>query len=442
MATVSIQPTLLPIVNQKSHERKQTLIASGTVWFNTLMTDSVREQPLVAPDAAGLLAILRDGIPRTRAQLAELTGLARSTIAVRIDSLTASGLVAPAGDDVSTGGRPPARIRFNPESRIVIAIDLGATHGVVALSDLAGTILTSESKRILITDGPEAILDWALGVAETLFAASGRPPGDLIGIGIGVPGPVEHSTGLPVNPPIMPGWDRFDIPEYVGRTFDVPVLVDNDVNLLALGEHALVWPDQSDILFIKVATGIGAGIINGGRLQRGAQGSAGDLGHVRVPFGADTPSHGAKDADLEALASGPAIARTLTALGIPARTSDDVVELARTGNPTVLQTIRQAGRDLGEVIATSVNLLNPSLVIVGGSLSRVGEQLLAGIREVVYQRSTPLATQYLTITQSRSGETGGVIGAATMVIQNALDPVIHPGRPLSARAAAERPLGR
>ncbi|MEY9853401.1 putative NBD/HSP70 family sugar kinase [Leifsonia sp. EB41] len=384
------------------------------------MTDSVRESGIVAADASELLAILRDGVPRTRAQLAELTGLARSTIAVRIDTLTESGLVAPAGDDVSTGGRPPARIRFNPDSRVVLGVDLGATHGVVALADLAGTITSSESRRLRISDGPEAVLDWALETAERLYAATGRPLGDLIGVGVGVPGPVEHSTGLPVNPPIMPGWDRFDIPAYMRRVFDVPVLVDNDVNLLALGEHALAWPDQSELLFVKVATGIGAGIISGGRLQRGAQGSAGDLGHVRVPFTSETPSHGARDADLEALASGPAIARALTAAGIPAETSDDVVALARTGNAEVLQAIRQAGRDLGEVVATCVNLLNPSLVVVGGSLSQVGEQLLAGVREVVYQRSTPLATQHLTITQSRSGETGGAIGAAIMVIQDTL----------------------
>ncbi|MFE4469710.1 ROK family protein [Leifsonia sp. NPDC056824] len=390
------------------------------------MTDSVRESGIVAADASELLAILRDGVPRTRAQLAELTGLARSTIAVRIDTLTESGLVAPAGDDVSTGGRPPARIRFNPDSRVVLGVDLGATHGVVALADLAGTVTSSDSRRLQISDGPEAVLDWALETAERLYAATGRPLGDLVGVGVGVPGPVEHSTGLPVNPPIMPGWDRFDIPAYVRRVFDVPVLVDNDVNLLALGEHALAWPDQSELLFVKVATGIGAGIISGGRLQRGAQGSAGDLGHVRVPFTSETPSHGARDADLEALASGPAIARALTAAGIPAETSDDVVALARTGNAEVLQAIRQAGRDLGEVVATCVNLLNPSLVVVGGSLSQVGEQLLAGVREVVYQRSTPLATQHLTITQSRSGETGGAIGAAIMVIQDTLGVASRP----------------
>ncbi len=408
---------------------QSSLVRHRAVWFNTVMIDSAREPALVAEDAAELLAILRDGVPRTRARLAELTGFARSTIASRLDGLIASGLVVPAGDDVSTGGRPPARVRFNAEARVVLAIDLGATHGVVALTDLAGAITSSESTRLLISDGPEKVLDWALGTAKRLYAASGRPLKDLIGVGIGVPGPVEHSTGTPVSPPIMPGWDRFDIPAYVRRVFDAPVLVDNDVNLLALGEQALVWPEETDLLFVKVATGIGAGIISGGRLQRGAQGSAGDLGHVRVPFGAETPSHGSRDADLEALASGPAIARALSAEGLPAATGEDVVELARTGNPVVQEAIRQAGRDLGEVVATCVNLLNPSLVVVGGSLSRVGEQLLAGMREVVYQRSTPLATQHLTILQSRSGETGGAIGAAIMVIQNALDPA-DPGRPL------------
>ncbi len=398
-------------------------VSGETMWFNDFMRDIVRDQPLVAPEAASLLAILRDGVPRTRAQLAELTGLARSTISARIDSLTAAGLISPAGDAVSTGGRPPARIAFKPQSRMIIAIDLGATHGVVAIADLAGTILDSESRRLAIADGPEPVLGWALATAQRLVADTGRPLADLVGIGIGVPGPVEHSTGMPINPPIMPGWDRFDIPAYVGDSFaSVPVLVDNDVNLLALGEQATAWRDQSDLLFVKVATGIGAGIINGGRLQRGAQGSAGDLGHVRVPFTTETASHSARDADLEALASGPAIARSLTAAGIPAVTSEDVVTLARSGNPVVLQAIRQAGRDLGEVVATCVNLLNPSVVVIGGSISRVGEQLLAGVREVVYQRSTPLATQHVTITQSKAGETGGVLGAAIMVIQHVLDP--------------------
>jgi glucokinase len=190
--------------------------------------------------------------------------------------------------------------------------------------------------------------------------------------------------------------------------------------VLALGEHAVSWPGQDDLLFVKVSTGIGAGIISGGELQRGAQGSAGDLGHVRVPFSRDTPRHGDEDADLEALASGPAIARWITEQGVPATTSADVLALARGGNAVAISAIRQAGRDLGEVLATCVNLLNPSVIVIGGSISRAGEHLLAGVREVVYRQSTPLATQHLTIAEAQAGTTGGVLGAAIMVARHLL----------------------
>lgn len=386
------------------------------------MTDTAAGPAMLAPDAAALLQLLRDGTPRTRAQLAEQTGLARSTVAGRLDALLSANLVIPAGDEASSGGRPPARLAFNPAARILIAIDLGATHGVVAITDLAGSILFTESTELRIADGPEPILDWVTDTASRLLRRSGRRKSELAGVGIGLPGPVEHSTGMPINPPIMPGWDRFDVPGYIARRFPVPVLVDNDVNVLAVGEHAESWPGEDDLLFVKVSTGIGAGIISSGRLQRGGQGSAGDLGHVRVPFRRDTPRHGDEDADLEALASGPAIARWISERGTPATTSADVLALARGGNATAVAAIRQAGRDLGEVLATCVNLLNPSVLVIGGSIARAGEHLIAGVREVVYRQSTPLATQHLSIVPSRAGETGGVLGAANMVAQYLLDP--------------------
>jgi len=216
------------------------------------------------------------------------------------------------------------------------------------------------------------------------------------------------------------------------------VFVDNDVNVLALGEHAVSWPAVDDLLFVKVSTGIGAGIIAGGMLQRGGQGSAGDLGHVRVPFSRDTPRHGDDDADLEALASGPAIARWIADHGTPASTSADVLALARGGNHTAVTAIRQAGRDLGEVLATCVNLLNPAVVVVGGSVARAGEHLIAGVREVVYRQSTALATQHLSIVPSRAGETGGVLGAANMVAQYLLDPGAPGNRMSAARGTMER----
>jgi predicted NBD/HSP70 family sugar kinase len=369
-----------------------------------------------------LLQLLRDGVPRTKAEIVELTGLSRSTVSSRVESLIAMGLVGPAGEAASSGGRPPARIAFLPSSRVVLAIDLGATHGTVAITDLAGTLLDHRTADLDITDGPEPVLDWATRTGLELMAASGRPHSDLIGVGVGVPGPVEHETGRPINPPIMPGWDRFDIPARLRAAFDVPVLVDNDVNILALGEHATVWPDADDLVFVKVSTGIGAGIVSSGILQRGAQGSAGDLGHVHVPWHPGTARPTDDDRDLEGIASGPAIAALLRDRGLPAESSTDVVTLVRQGNREAHDLVRQAGREIGAVLASLVNLLNPSVIVIGGSIARAGEQLIAGIRETVYRRSIPLATQHLTIVESRSDETAGVTGAAIMVIQDALSP--------------------
>ncbi|MEV7621238.1 ROK family protein [Microbacterium sp. NPDC089321] len=369
-----------------------------------------------------MLQTLLDGRARTKADLVHLTGLARSTVSSRVDALLASGLITPAGEGASTGGRPPSRVAFNPQAGAVLAADLGASHATTAVADLSGRILASRTRQIDIASGPTAVLeaalsDWALLLDE--MSAAGMP---VVGVGIGVPGPVEHSTGRPYNPPIMPGWDRFDVPGYVQRTFDVPVLVDNDVNILALGEQAMSFPDASDLIFVKVATGIGAGIISGGQLQRGAKGSAGDLGHVRVPYSPDSSLQPGDERELEELASGTAIAGALRAQGLEAESSADVVELVRSGNVAAIDATRQAGREVGEVLATVVNLLNPSIIVLGGSVARAGEHLLAGVREVVYRRSIPLATQHLAIVQTQAGERAGVLGAAIMVAREVLSP--------------------
>ena len=378
------------------------------------------------PELARVLNYLRDGVPRTRAQLADLSGLARSTLSVRLDQLIAGGLVESAAGGVSSGGRPAGFLSFQPAAGILLAVDLGATHGIVALTDLAGTVLASEAAGLNIADGPKPNLDWALATAERLRLRVDRPVADIVGVGIGLPGPVEHSTGLPTNPPIMPGWDGFDVPAYIRTRYDLPVLVDNDVNLLALGEHATVWRAVDDLFFVKVATGIGAGIISGGQLQRGAQGAAGNLGHVRVPGSALSLARANADSDLEAIASGPGLARSLARPGRTPSSSRDVVDLARAGDVEAIDSIRQAGRDIGAVLSTCVDLLNPSVIVIGGSLAQAGDVLLAGVREVVYRQSTPLATRHLTITESLAGETGGVIGAATMLIHHLLGPVTIP----------------
>ncbi|MEV5069227.1 ROK family transcriptional regulator [Microbacterium sp. LMI12-1-1.1] len=387
------------------------------------MVDAGRGSGAAGGTGAGeIFQILRDGRARTKAELATLTGLARSTVSSRVDTLLAAGLLRPAGEAASTGGRPPARVAFNPLAGVVIAVDLGATHATVAVADLAADILISNTHPLDIADGPERVLDSVIAEGASLLEQRGIAASAVVGVGIGVPGPVEHSTGRPTNPPIMPGWDRFDVPHYVQRTFDVPVLVDNDVNILALGEQALSWPGVADLIFVKVSTGIGAGIISGGALQRGAQGSAGDMGHVQVPYSHDSPRPPGDQRDLEAVASGTAIAADLRAQGLDAEGSADVVTLVRSGDPAAIIATRQAGREVGEVLATVVNMLNPSVIVIGGSVARAGEHLLAGVREVVYRRSIPLATQHLGIVQSQTDETAGVLGAAIMVTQQVLSP--------------------
>jgi glucokinase len=375
-----------------------------------------------ASGATELFQLLRDGKPRTRAQLAKATGLARSTIAARVDELMRIGLVSPVADGVSTGGRPPSQFALNPRGRLVGAVDLGASHATVAVTDLTAGILDEHTESLDITLGPEPVLTRVVEALRMLLERQGRTERDLAAIGIGIPGPVEHSTGRPVNPPIMPGWDGFDVPGWMRQHLAAPTLVDNDVNLMALGERAVGWPGAEHLMFVKVATGIGAGVISGGRLLRGAQGVAGDLGHVRVARGADVPCQCGSRGCLEALASGPAIARALRAQGVEAATGNDVVDLVKRGNIDAIQAVRQAGRDIGEVLTTCVSLLNPSVITIGGSMARVGEHLIAGVREVVYTRSTPLPTEHLSIVQSAAAQDAAVIGAGMLAIQHALSP--------------------
>ena len=366
--------------------------------------------------------LLRDGSPRTRAELAQSTGLARSTIAARIDTLIRLGLVAPYGDAASTGGRPPSLLALNPTARVVVGVDLGATHARAVLADLSGTILAEAREDLEIAEGPERVLGWVTHTVRTLLRKDKRRIADLAAIGIGLPGPVEHSTGRAINPPIMPGWDRYDVPARVRRDLDVPVLIDNDVNIMALGEQHAHLPDVDDLVFIKVSTGIGAGIISGGSLQRGAMGTAGDVGHVRLQRADGVACRCGNEGCLEAVAAAPALAADLRAAGEDVRSSSDIVGLVRSGNVAAIQVVRQAGRDMGEVVAMIVNFINPSVVVVGGALSAAGEHLIAGIRETVYQRSLPLATEHLRIVPSAAGEQAGVIGAAAMAISHVLSP--------------------
>lgn len=368
-----------------------------------------------------LFQLFRDGQPHTKAELAELTGLARSTISLRLDPLIELGVIAPAAENTSTGGRPSTQLVLNERAFVVAGVDFGASHAVASLADFSGKILASIETKRQISDGPEVCLRWMIAELKHLLAGQGIAEENLLAIGIGLPGPVEHSTGKPASPPIMMGWDAFDVPARVNQDFNAKVLVDNDVNVMALGERYASYPDVDHLIFLKAATGIGSGIISGGQLQRGAQGTAGDIGHVRVSSGGDVSCHCGNFGCLEAVASAPAIIKKLVADGLPIRNSSDLIDATKRAKVEAIQAVRQAGRDIGEVLSTCVSLINPAVIVIGGSLASTGEHLIAGVREVVYARSMPLASENLLIVQSKVGKEGGIIGANVMAIDYVLD---------------------
>ncbi|MEO5662229.1 MAG: ROK family transcriptional regulator [Nocardioides sp.] len=379
-----------------------------------------------APSVAGageLLRLLRSGEGLTRNELIELTGLSRSTLGARLEALVSAGLVQTSGVGASTGGRPATRLSFCPTAYVVLAADFGATHVTAALTDLAGDVIAETTCELPIAGGPERALGWLVEAADRLLTRTGSTRAQLAGVGIGLPGPVEHVTGVPIKPPIMPGWDGFPVATWVGERLGAPVYVDNDVNMMALGEHASVYPDVDHFVFVKVATGIGAGLISGRRLHRGAVGSAGDLGHVRAPHAPDVLCECGNTGCLEAVASGRAIAAEL----FPDRPRDnigtrEVLALLEHGDGRATAAVRRAGRDIGEVLATVVNLLNPAVIVIGGSLGAGAPTLMAGIREVVFARSLPLATSQLILVPSRVGAQAAIAGAAVTVVEEFLSP--------------------
>lgn len=371
-------------------------------------------------DLGQLVSLIAEGKAATRADLSRLTGLARSTVSQRVELLVRAQVLRDVGDGPSTGGRRPALLELAPTVGVVLAADIGATHYRLALADLAGHVLTEVADRLDVATGPQASLELVADGFQHLLRQAGRDATEVRAVGIGLPAPVEFATGTVVQPPIMPGWDGLVIPSLFADCFDAPVVVDNDVNVMALGEYTGRGLGAADLLFIKVSTGIGCGIISGGRLHRGADGAAGDMGHVRIAEAADAPCTCGNTGCLEAVASGAAVARSLARDGLDTRTARDVVELAKAGDPRAVRSVRVAGERIGQVAAVLVSFYNPSLIVVGGSLSELRDDLLAGIRGAIYHRALPLATRRLTIETTRLGSHAGVLGASVLAAQHAL----------------------
>lgn len=374
---------------------------------------------------------IRLGRARSRADLVAGTGLSRGVVSQRVGELLDRGLVVEDERGPSTGGRPPRRLTFRGDAGHVLVADLGATSIDVAVTTLDGRILAHLDEPANIAAGPEVALARVDELFDELRAPRRRLPGRLWGVGIGVPGPVEFRTGRPIFPSIMPGWDNYPVRERLGDRFGAPVWVDNDVNVLALGEwRSGIAAGHDNVIVVKIGTGIGAGIIADGRLHRGAQGSAGDVGHIHVSDDRSVVCRCGNTGCLEALAGGEAIGRDGEAAARDGRsprlrsvldgrgevTAEDVARAASFGDAVALDLLQTAGRRVGLMLASVVNFFNPSLVVIGGGVAQGGDALLASIREVVYGRGLPLATRDLLIQRSSLGSLAGVIGGSAMVV--------------------------
>jgi predicted NBD/HSP70 family sugar kinase len=371
--------------------------------------------------AGRLLELVRTGTADTRLALTRESGLARATVNDRLELLVDAGLIHSNGAAASTGGRRAASFAFNEASGVVYVADLGASQAGLAVCDLGANVLVHEHHEIDIAAGPEVNLALVRERLAPLVAEAGRTEADVVAVTVGVPGPVQSSPPRVVAPPIMTGWDGVVVPDALGLELPVPVLVGNDVNLMALGEHRASHPDEQHILVVKVGTGVGSGIIVACKLHQGAEGAAGDIGHIPVP-GIDEQCVCGRTGCVEAKAGGWAIARDLRALGHEVESSRDIVAMIRARETDAIRLVNEGARLLGTAIADAVNVLNPSKVVLGGDIANAHEQLLAHVREVVYTRSLPLATRSLDIVASQLGDRAGILGGAYLAIEHRLRP--------------------
>ena len=375
---------------------------------------------------AKVLKILRDEGPLSRVELADRLGVSRTTMASEVARLAELGLAEGVGPAASRGGRRSTLVDLSSEVRFV-GIAIGATAMSVAVTDGRLTVLGQRYVDMEVRRGPEHVLATSLELTRKVLAEQGvdRPSG----VGIGVPGPVDFHSGMPVSPPIMPGWDGYPVRDTIARELGCPALLDNDVNVMALGEqHSGVAKSARDFLFVKIGTGIGCGIVVDGKLYRGVDGCAGDIGHIRVEEFGPTCACG-NTGCLEAFFGGAALARDALAAARSHRspvlaallaekgelTAVDVASAVAQGDPHAVQMIRDGGHRVGWVLASLVSFFNPGLIVIGGRVARLGHPLLAEIRGVVYRRSLPLATGNLPVVLSEMGDDAGVVGAAALI---------------------------
>lgn len=390
--------------------------------FNVKMPVIRLAAPKSPATAGEVFALIRDGVATTRSELRRLTGLSRTAVAARVSALSGRGLVVEREEGLSTGGRPPTLLFFNSDAGVVLSAAIGRSRTRLAVCNFAGDVQTISDLDQETGIGPDDLMPDLVKRLEALLEESGRDADSVHGVGLSLPGTVDQLRGCSLDSPVMSGWDGVALEPYFRELTTAPIVVDNDANVIALAERNGERRGVDDLLLLKISTGLGAGIISGGVLQRGAVGAAGEFGHNKTPAAAGLPCRCGDTGCLEAIAGGWALVRALQQQGHAVGHIRDVVDLANRGEPEARRLIRESGRHIGEVIAGAVNLLNPAIVVIDGDMARAYDILVAGLREALYRNATALSTRALQVVPTTYGDRSGVIGSANLILDRILSP--------------------
>jgi predicted NBD/HSP70 family sugar kinase len=359
-----------------------------------------------------VLNLIRSGQATTRSDLLDRLGWSRITLARRLEELIEASIIISVGQLDSRGGRPPETFAVNPNAGVLLAMDVGGSHSMLAVTDLVSTVLSVDEADIGPDQGPAEIFEWAGQVFDYMLQRLGKTQADVVGIGVGVPGPVDVANGRLAAPQIDKQWDGVVVRDYFASRYDHAVLaVDRDVNVMTLAEAQRGRTQYRDIVGVKAGIGMSMGFVLDGKVYRGARGGAGGFSRPRPG--------GGRLQRFETAASGAVMRAELVARGYSIRTGADIVELAHGGDPRTLSLLAETGTLLGQTLADIVGLINPEAVIIGGSLAAAGEPFLTPIREAIFAGAREFATQDLVVERSGLGAVAGLTGAS-LLAQDAL----------------------
>ncbi len=370
--------------------------------------------------AGDLLDLVREGRAQTRSDLRRLTGLSRTAVVSRVTALAEAGLLLLGEELGSTGGRPPGSLVFNHDAGLVLAAAIGRSRSQLGVFDLAGRELGSSSVDHEIGAGPDEVMAPVVAHLEALLAGLDGPSRPVLAIGLSLPGTVDPVRVVSIDSPVMGGWDGVEIAPRLASLGDVPIFLGNDCDVMARSERLGHAATYADLIVVKASTGLGLGIVAGGRVVLGHLGAAGEIGHTKVEGAEGRPCRCGDVGCLETVAAGWALLPQLAEAGHPVGHVRELTALALAGDAEAKALLRESGRRLGEMLAVAINLLNPQAVVIGGDMAAAFDVYAAGVRESVYARASALATRELQVLPATFGDRAGLVGCAAMALDEVL----------------------